>query len=69
MNRDASTQEAGTSNVVPLRSEADRIALALRVAQERRFVALCAALHAEKQRHSREWMAFDWDAAELVEKK
>lgn len=65
----ADTQTPGTSNVVPLRSEADRIAAALRLAQHRRFQKLCEALHATKEAHVRNWMSFDWDAAELVEKK
>ena len=65
----ADTQSSTPSNVVPLRSEADRIAHALRLAKERRFQRLCEALHAEKHKHSREWMAFEWDARELVEGK
>lgn len=65
----ADTQNEYPENVVPLRSEADRIAHALTIAKTRRYQALLDSLHAAKKAHSREWVSFDWDASELVEKK
>lgn len=63
-----STQFAGT-NVVLLRSEEDRIAIARLNAQHRQVQAIVRAMQAENQKHSRNWMSFEWTGAELVGKK
>lgn len=58
-----------SDNVVPLRSEADRIALAQKLAADRRFFALVKSLRSTPPMDSRDWMSYDWDAAEIVEGK
>lgn len=69
MNKPSSTQNERPSNVVLLRSEEDRIAIARLNAQHRQVQAIVRAMQAESQKHSRNWMSFEWDAKELVEKK
>lgn len=53
-------------NVIPLRSEADRIALALKIASERRYIWLLKCLEAERRRHDRTWSYHEWTGEELV---
>jgi hypothetical protein len=73
MNRDADTQSSVidvefTDNVVPFHTEG-RIALLRLRNQERRIQSIRDAAEDERKKHRRDWMSFDWDAADLVERK
>lgn len=54
-----------SAQVITLYTAEQRITMALTRAKQRRYDALHAAIEAEKKRHDRSWIAFDWTNEEL----
>lgn len=54
-----------SAHVVQLFTDEQRIANARLLAQERRLRALADAFEAERQKHAREWIAFDFTREDL----